>query len=191
MKSRIFVLLFLVLALFRTSYADNWIYLHIECSQGQQCVDFAGDNGQKASVVAIPAMAIAKADITSASIQGSSSASRALNIKLSEEAAKRLEKITGENIGSRLMVIFDGKILIAPRINAPIADRNIVIANTYGGNAAFWENSPWLRDLIQRSNKTDGSLVLIYAILILAISTAAFVFILMPRIRRTRRTDLD
>jgi hypothetical protein len=46
---------------------------------------------------------------------------RKVGITMSDAGSRRLEKVTGDNIGRRMAIVFDGKILIAPVINSRIA----------------------------------------------------------------------
>ena len=45
------------------------------------------------------------------------------NFVLSQDAAKRFSTYTGANIGQRLAIVLDGKVLSAPRIDAQISDQ--------------------------------------------------------------------
>ena len=116
---------------------------------------------------------------------------RSLKITISEEASKKLVKITSENIGRRLVVVFDNKILTAPTINAAVGNRTLTFSNSYGGNAVFWENSLWLQDLIRSSNRSAGRSVLSYAIIASAISISTIIFVFLPRMKRTRKSGTD
>lgn len=189
MKFQIFALFFLVHALLGSANADDKLYFYIECSPGQKCIDLAYDNGKKESVLATPAQVLARADIKSASVQMGVGAPQSLNIELGKEAAKKFEKITGENIGKKIMVVFDNKILTAPTVNAPISGPRIMISGGYGEHGPFWEKAPWLQDLIKDSYRASGRSVMIYVIIALAISISALVFILLPRMRRTRHSS--
>ncbi len=45
---------------------------------------------------------------------------------LSQDAAKRFSKFTGANIGQRLAIVLDGKVLEAPVINGQISDQGVI-----------------------------------------------------------------
>jgi hypothetical protein len=189
MKYRIFVLFFLTLVLADSIYAGDKFSLHIACSQGKECIELAGDNGKKESIQATPAMELTKADIAAASVQSAGIGRFSLNIELSKEASGKFEKITGENIGKKLMVVFDNKILTAPTINMPISERKILISNSYGDNAAFWKNSLWLEDLIKASNSASGHSIRLYTVVAFGIAIVAFVFVLLPRLKQMRASN--
>jgi hypothetical protein len=189
MKFQIFALFFLVHALSGSANADDKLYFYIECSPGQRCIDLAYNNGKKESVLATPAQVLARADIKSASVQMGGNSQQSLNIELGKEAAKKFEKITRENIGKKIMVVLDNRILTAPTVHEPITVGRIMLWSGYGEHGPFWEKVPWLHDLIKDSYRASGRSVMIYVIIALAISISAFVFILLPRMRRTRHSS--
>jgi hypothetical protein len=189
MRSHIFSLLFLILVLVGSAMADDRLYLYPECFPGQQCMDLAYGDGKTGSVLATPALILGKAEITAANVQIDASIPRSLNIELSEEASQKFEKITGENVGKKLMVVFDNMILTAPAINAPVTARSIMISPGSGKQPPFWERAPWLQEIIKESSKSGGRSVMIYVIVVLAVLIAAFAFILMPRMKRAHQTD--
>jgi hypothetical protein len=191
MKSHIFALLFLILVLAGSAIADDRLYFYPECSPGQQCMDLAYGDGKTDSVLAAPVLILGKADIAAANIQMDASIPKALNIELGEEASKKFEKITGANIGKKLMVVFDNIILTAPMVNAPITSRSITIRRGPGNQNPFWERAPWLQDIIRESSKAGGRSVMIYAIVALAVSVSAFAFILIPRMKRARPSEVE
>jgi hypothetical protein len=186
MKYRIFALFLLILALLANAYAGDKFSLHFACSTGQQCIDLTANNGTKESVQAIPAIEFAKADIASANVQRHPPGPLMLMITLSEETSKKFEKITGENIGKKLMVVFDNRILASPTINMPISGGQLWIGDTNRGNSMFWKNSIWLEDLIKASNQTRSHSVHLYIVVSLAIALIAILFVLLPRIKPAR-----
>jgi hypothetical protein len=189
MKLRIFALFFSLGVLSGNAKADDRLYFHIECSQGQNCMDLAYGNGKTESVLVTPAQVLGKSDIKSASVEIDRSVPQGVNIELSEEASKKFEKITGENIGKRLMVVFDNKILTAPTIHAPIADRRIMISKGSSGQDLFWQKAPWLQDLVKDSNRAGGRSAMIYVAVAAAILISALVFVVLPRRRKTQHSS--
>jgi hypothetical protein len=189
MKFRVFVLFFLAYVLLGSANADDKMYLYVECSPGQKCIDLAYDNGKVESVLSVPAQVVAKADVKSAKVQTSEDARQSLNIELGKEAAEKFEKITGENIGKKIIVVLDNKILIAPTVREPITNGKIMITGRYGEHDPFWEKVPWLQDLIKDSYSASSRSILTYVIIASAVSISAIVFILLPRVRRTRHSS--
>ena len=120
MRFHIFVLFLLCLASTVNAAIDDALYLHLECSPGRACIDLPhGDNG-KQSVLATPALVLGKADVKSASVQTYDNAGMAINFELHKETADAFGKVTGENIGKKLAVVFHNKILINPTIRESI-----------------------------------------------------------------------
>ena len=186
MKFQIFALLILFHILLGNAKADDRIYLYLQCSQGQTCVDLADEDGNKESVLATPAQVLGRGDIESAVVQKAGNTSPSLNIELSKEASQKFEKITGENIGRKLMVVLDNKVLTAPTINMPISGPKITLSTRH--NDRFWEKVPWLYDLVKDTYKSGGRPVMIYAIVALAAAISACAFVLWPRWRRVRHS---
>ncbi len=145
MKFRVFALFFVICALWGIANANDKISFYLECSQGQKCIDFAYENGKKVSALQTPAQEVTKADIQSAIVNAGGNALPSLTIELSKEASEKFGKITGENIGKKLIVILNDKVLTAPTINAPITSRKIIISGEAG---SFWEKTPWLQEVI-------------------------------------------
>jgi preprotein translocase subunit SecD len=50
----------------------------------------------------------------------------AVSFSLNAEGAQRFEKVTGENIGQRLAIVLDDKVMSAPNINARISGEGII-----------------------------------------------------------------
>jgi hypothetical protein len=189
MKFQVFVLFFLAYVLLGSANADDKMYLYVECSPGQKCIELAYDNGKVESVLSVPAQVVAKADVKSAKVQTSEDARQSLNIELGKEAAEKFEKITRENIGKKIIVVLDNKILIAPTVREPITNGKIMITGRYGEHDPFWEKVPWLQDLIKDSYDASSRSILTYVIIASAVSISAIVFILLPRVRRTRHSS--
>ncbi len=184
------IALFFLLSAFPASTAtDASLCFYLECSPGQQCIDLAyDDNGKTESVVATPVQVLGRVDLESARVQVNANIPQALEIELSREASRKFEKITGDNIGKRLMVVFDNKILTAPTINARISERRLTIYAGRSQQGPFWERAPWLQDLIRGSAIAGSRSILIYVVIALAASISAFIFVVLPRMRKTRES---
>lgn len=185
MRFNLFALFLLFLALTANAAANDALYLYLECSPGQTCINLPDKDRDEISGQTPPAMVLEKADFKSASVQTYEDARMAINFELKKDAAETFEKITGENIGKRLLVVFHNKILIAPTIRASIGGGKIKID---GDKNPFWQEAPWLQKLIKESYETSGHSVMVYVIVALAVSISAFAFILLPRMRRSRHS---
>jgi hypothetical protein len=178
-------LFLLCLASTAIAATDDALYLYLECSPGQACINLPHrDNGEK-SVLATPTLVLRKADFKSASVQTYEDARMSIMLELHKEAADVFAKVTGANIGKKLAVVFHDKILIAPTINESIGGGKMTIN---GGKDPFWKEAPWLKDLINDSYRTSGRSVMVYVLVALAVSIAAFLFILLPRMKRSRQS---
>lgn len=184
MKLQIFTWLFLCLALSANAAPDNAMYLYPECESGQACIDLADSDGDTMSVLATPALVLGKADFKSARIDTYEDYQQAVMLELKRDAAEKFEKITGENIGRRLMVVFNNKILTAPKVRDTIRGGKIRLD---GKQVSFWKEIPWLQELIEESYDTSNRLVISYVIIAAAVVISAFAFILLPRMKRTRQ----
>ena len=182
MRFHVFVLFLLCLASAVNAATDDALYLRLECSPGQACIDIPHGNHGKLSLLATPALVLGKADFKSASVQTYEEAQMAIIFELHKEAADVFEKVTGSNIGKKLAVVFHDQILTAPTIRESIGGGKIKID---GGKDPFWLKAPWLQELIKDSYKTSRRSVMVYVMVALAVSFAAFVFILLPRMKRS------
>ena len=185
MRFHIFVLFLLCLASTVTAAADDALYFYLECPPGQACINLPRSDNEKQSVLATPALVLGKADFKSASVQTYEDARMSIMLELHKEAADVFAKITRANIGKKLAVVFHDKILIAPLINESIGGGKFTIN---GGKDPFWKEAPWLQDLIKNSYRTSGRSVMSYVLVALAVSIAAFVFILLPRMKRSHQS---
>jgi hypothetical protein len=182
MKLHIFAWLFLCLALLANAAPDNSIYLYLECESGQACINLPDSDGDTMSVMATPALVLGKADFKSARIDTYEDTQQAIMLELQKEAAEKFGKITGENIGRRLAVVFNNKILTAPVVRDAIRGGKIRLD---GKQVTFWKEIPWLQELIEESYDASNRSVITYVIVASIVVVSAFSFILLPRMKRT------
>ena len=74
---------------------------------------------------------IVKAEVVSSATLGAFS----VNLHFSPEAAERMRKVSGENIGGRVAVVLDGKIFMAPFIRSTFSSP-VLIDNYYSREEA-------------------------------------------------------
>ena len=182
MKLQIFAWLFLCFTVSANAAPDNSMYLYLECESGQACIDLPDSDGDTMSVLATPALVLGKEDFKSARIDTYENAQQALILELKKEAAEKFEKITGENIGRRLAVVFNNKILTAPTVRDAIRGGKIRLD---GKKVTFWKEIPWLQELIEESYDTSRQSVITFVIVAAVVVLSAFAFILLPRLKRT------
>jgi hypothetical protein len=186
MKYHIIALLFMFCILLGAAVADDSLYLYLQCSPGQPCIDLALKDGTTESFLAAPALVLGGADVKSASVKPGVNAPQSLIIELGEAAAGKFEKITGENVGKKIAVVFENKILIAPTIQSPIRGGTLTI---YSAQDSFWERAPWLQNLIKGSYRESSQSVTVYVIIAVAVLISIFIFVLLPRMRRNRESS--
>ena len=116
------------------------IYLDIYSEKSKNSADPDSD-GDTMSVLATPALVLGKADFKSARIDTYENAQQAVMLEFKKEAAEKFEKITEEDIGRRLAVVFNNKILTAPIVRDAIRGGKIKLD---GKQVSFWKEIPWL-----------------------------------------------
>jgi preprotein translocase subunit SecD len=58
-------------------------------------------------------------------------------VHFSQEAAERMRKVSGENVGRRMAFVLDGKVFIAPYIRSPLASP-VLIDSNFSREDAEW-----------------------------------------------------
>jgi hypothetical protein len=189
MRLKIFALFLLVNPLLRSAHVEVKLYCRLECPQGQNCIRLACGTGKTESVVVTPEQALEAADIRPAGVQMGGNNPPSLAIELSKESSERLERITGANRGKKLMIVFDREILTAPALNVAVGSRRITIDSGDGEPVPHGQKAPRLQSLSRDSSKGDSHSVIFCAIIALALSISAFLFVLLPRMRRVRPSN--
>lgn len=103
-----------------------------------------------------PAMSLSSGDIQSIEVHQNEVGIATLNMRLSDQAGKKFEELTGANFGKKLSIVFDGKVLMSPVIKGKIA-RDMEISLSPGSTDHFWENVPWLRARIVDQRHSEVS----------------------------------
>jgi hypothetical protein len=183
MRFHVFVLFLLCLASTANAATADALYLYLECSPGQTCIDLPHGDSGRLSLLATPALVLGKADFKSASLQTYEGTQMAVLFELQKQSADAFGRVTGANIGKKLAVVFHNKILTAPTIRESIGGGKIRLD---GGKDPFWRQAPWLQDLIDDSYRASRRSVMVYVFVALAIAISAFFFILLPRIKPSK-----
>jgi len=89
------------------------------------------ENGNKKEILVEKKVVLDGGDIYSVNITEDSDKKPILGVKLSAEGSKKLAKSTKENIGRRLAVILDEKVLMAPRIKEEIPNGELVVTGNF------------------------------------------------------------
>jgi preprotein translocase subunit SecD len=100
---------------------------------GSQILPFADGAGNGLSQIAVRRLGgLSGNDVNSAQQSFDSQAGDPIVvIQLTETGGKKFAKLTGENVGRMLAIIYDGKVISAPVINEPILGGSIQIAGGF------------------------------------------------------------
>jgi preprotein translocase subunit SecD len=69
---------------------------------------------------------LTNSDIDRAEPAKDSNGNPSVEISFTKDGSKKIAKLTGENMKKTLAVLVDGKVIMAPRINAQISDRAVI-----------------------------------------------------------------
>lgn len=149
-------LILVLLLISGKSFAEQSIYFHIECESN--CLELKNVNdGVVAKLVKEPAMSLGASDILDARVSKDQEIlNEYLGLTLSEKKAIEFEKITGDNIGKRLAIVVDNKVLTFPTIQAKISGGRIQISFGVGNSAEnFLKQNVWLAEIVESKVVTN------------------------------------
>jgi len=89
------------------------------------------ENGKKKEILVEKEAVLASDSIDSVVITEDSDKKPILGLRFNAEGSKRLAKLTKENIGRRLAIIFEEKVLMAPKIKEAIPNGELVITGKF------------------------------------------------------------
>lgn len=89
------------------------------------------ENGNKKEILVEKKAVLEGGDIRSVNITEDSDKKPILRVGFEVEGSKKLAKLTKENIGRRLAVILDEKVLMAPRIREEIPNGELVVTGNF------------------------------------------------------------
>jgi preprotein translocase subunit SecD len=75
-----------------------------------------------------PEVAVSNGDIRGAKAAPDDVGLPAVSLELSESGSRRLQTVTSANLQKRLVILVDGKVLLAPVIQSPVTDATVQIA---------------------------------------------------------------
>jgi hypothetical protein len=166
------------------------LYLYEKCSLDHNCIHFAYDEtGMTVPAMATPVLTLAKADIRSASIalMDGSWPNHRLDIKLEKKTLLKIGEIAQDK---DLMVVVNNRFLSWLDLNY-IAGTIAVRANE--DRNRYYQEVPWLTDLVRASYKATNRSVIISAIKYLSIHISVLIailaYIFWPR--RNQRCDFN
>ena len=174
--------IFLLLVLPLHAAAGEGMYLYLECGPGEECIHLPDLDNIMMPVQTTPSMVLTKSDFESARIDTYDESRQSVGFVFKKDAAEKFGKLTEANIGKRLMVVFNDKILTAPVIREAIRGGEIRVD---GKEVSFWREISWVRELIEESYGTNRRMIIAFVIIAAAVICSALAFILLPRMRRT------
>jgi preprotein translocase subunit SecD len=138
---------------FSTFADDEALSIHIACpAVSDECTEtnFYGRLDERIIIKSKAEMFLLKSDISRAKMVKGKLKRDQLELKLTKEASKRFETITGENIGKKLVIIAKGEALIAPTIPQAINGGTIQITNGNGNDHNYIKYLPWLEQMVKK-----------------------------------------
>ncbi len=154
-----------------SSFASNaTLALHGSCSaESSECVEFLflHDPGQKVLAKKEPDLIITEHEIAEAKMIKNEYGQEELGLLLEKAAAENFARVTGNNIGNQLVVVANGKALIAPQIHQPITG-GMVITSGWKGGTQYLDGLPWLKKMVadQRANRERRGLYSIVSFIV-------------------------
>lgn len=185
MKKYFFTLILVVCALMGKADADDKLYLYIECSEGQECIDVAYHFGKEESVLKIPEQVLTKESIQSVTFR-TIFEERTLDIELKKESATRLSEITRKNKGKNLIVVFNNEIIDILNLQRPITNGKFALLY---GSKPFWADAPLFKDLVDKSSMVQTHNYRIIMSIAWAFFIASWIIILLPKLKKKSAPD--
>ena len=127
--------------------ATGDLNMHTECD-GRGCLELPLEK-ENIKLNPEPTLVLNESTVVEASEVLGEFGEKELSIRLSDSASKAFANITEKNIGRRVAIVMDGKLLMAPNVKERITTGSLRI--TYGvGETKDWNQVPWLKDLMAR-----------------------------------------
>ena len=113
------------------------IDLHLPCRSGEACLELPSvwTWEETVTVAALPALSLGREEILDAEPR-EAPGDLSLVLRLDAGAAERFHRVTSENVGRRLALVFDGRVYSSPRIRAPVPDGELLVSLN-GGRRPF------------------------------------------------------
>jgi predicted GNAT family N-acyltransferase len=155
----IFILLIGAFISLVASANPNGISLHLECKKTQSACQeyfFLTEPNKSMMLQIRPSMVVIEQITESIKIKGEDkNNSSFLHIKIKEKYGKTFEEITANNIGTRLAVIVNGKVLMSPMIQDQIRGGHLMISASGVGAKAYTDPLPWISKMAKISKDSE------------------------------------
>lgn len=156
-----------------SSFASNsTLALHGSCSaESSECVEFLflHDPEQKVLAKKKPDLIITEHEIAAAKMIKNDYGQEELALSFEKSAAENFARVTGNNVGKQLVIVANGKALIAPQIHQPITGGSLVITSGSNEGAQYLDGLPWIKKMVaeQKANREKRELFSIISFLVL------------------------
>lgn len=141
----------LALAIVVPAIADeNSLAFHLSCYPvSSDCVEmqFESEPGKTVAVKKDPEMVVTQSDLDEAEMVTGEYGQEQLQLRLKKDSAEKFGQITGNNIGKQLVVVANGKALIAPNIQQAITGGSLAITAGIGSGNKYLDGIPWLKKM--------------------------------------------
>jgi len=167
-----------------TDKITDKITLHIECVLSESDCMKLGDD---VLVRVKPEMKIGREQVLNAyPVEGETG--EAFSLTLKEDAATKMAQITKDNVGKRMAILHQGKLLMAPVIRTEISRGPLMITVPGGGHSLIRE-VPWLNEALahemrEKSDKRNRNLFGYVTVSLLSIGAALIYAFKRPRQRK-------
>jgi hypothetical protein len=157
------------------AHADEGkIDFHVGCyPASSDCIEFQFSSGDGKTVLAKkdPEMTLSQGEISEAEMVKGEYGQEQLQLRFEKAAAEKFGQVTGANIGKQLVVVANGKALIAPNIQQAITGGSIVISAGIGDGNKYLDGLPWLKKMAEekKASRESWSLFSIVSFIVLGL----------------------
>lgn len=171
---KLFAVLGLAVFISRVQAEESKIYFHVGCySASSDCVEFQFSSGDGKTVLAKkePEMTLSQSEISEAEMVTGEYGQEQLQLRFEKAAAEKFGQITGANIGKQLVVVANGRALIAPNIQQAMTGEGILISAGIGDGNRYLDGLPWLKKMAEdkKASREGWSLFSIVTFIVLGL----------------------
>jgi len=150
-----------LIAIISPAHAEEGkLEFHAGCyPTSNDCIEFQFSSGDGKTVLAKkePEMTLSQSEISEAEMVTGEYGQEQLQLRFGKPAAEKFGQITGANIGKQLVVVANGKVLIAPNIQQAITGGGIVISAGMGDGNKYLDGLPWLKKMAEEKKASRES----------------------------------
>lgn len=176
MKNIKMTLVILMILSFQWVLADiSSIEIYIECKGEKDCRPVIHNDSYPKDLMvrAQPEMVLSRSNVRSVILDEKEHKSTHITLAITDEAKKKFERITGENINKRLVLVYQNIALASPYIVDRISSKTLALSQSESSEVDIKE-IPFIKEIIQESQthksriqKTQFYTYLILALLLL------------------------